>query len=171
MLERSQPKPMVSVTEVDHHPSGRSRGKPPGPPQWTGWLQIGLSSLLAVLFLAMLGKVREQSTELRRLEQRVQGLENSRALDRTTVLEEQQRAMLRRLQSLESGNKRLEAIEQQQERWREALADMQNRTLRRLELPPQGPVAPPISSPGRIGSPGPGRPEAGVLRPPSSSAP
>ncbi len=158
--------PMVSVTEIDPPPSGRSRRLPPGPPQWIGWLQIGLSSLLAVLFLAMLGKLREQSTELRRLEQRVQGLENSRALDRTTVLEEQQRAMLKRLQSLENGSKRLEAIEQQQERWREALADMQSRTLRRLDLPPQAPpTAPQPPYPARTGTAAPGRPDAGVLRP------
>jgi hypothetical protein len=88
------------------------------------------------------------------------------------VLEEQQRAMLKRLQSLENGSKRLEAIEQQQERWREALADMQTRTLRRLDLPPQAPPTTPLPPfPPRSGTATPGRPDAGVLRPSPAPTP
>ena len=86
---------MVSITDRDDDGSRRSPPPPsPGPPLWTSWLQIGLSSMLAVLFLVILGKTREQSQLLMKLEQRLQGLENSRALDRTLVLEEQQRAMV-----------------------------------------------------------------------------
>jgi hypothetical protein len=130
-------------------------------------LQIGLSSMLAVLFLVMVTKTREQNLLLRRLEQRVQGLENSRSLDRTSVLEEQQRAMVERLQKLETGTTRLEAIEQQQEQWRQGLSDLQERAVRRPEplqdlLPAPPPRPLPSESPGSNG---------GVLRPPAPGSP
>jgi TolA-binding protein len=121
--------------------------------------------MLAVLFLVMLAKTREQNQLLRQLEQRVQGLENSRALDRTSVLEEQQRAMVERLQKLESGNNRLEAIEQQQEQWRQALSDLQGRGIRR---PEPGPDLLPTPPPRPAPSP---RNEGDVLRPPAQGSP
>ncbi len=159
-------KRMVSTTDLDGDPTRRSP-TPSGPPAWIGWLQIGLSSMLAVLFLVMVAKTREQNLLLLRLEQRVQGLENGRALDRTSVLEEQQRAMVERLQKLEAGSTRLEAIEQQQEQWRQGLSDLQERAVRRPEaLPDLRPTPPPrplpSESPGSAG---------GVLRPPAPGSP
>jgi hypothetical protein len=167
---------MVSITDREDDGSRRSTPPPtPGPPLWTGWLQIGLSSMLAVLFLVILAKTREQSQLLMRLEQRLQGLENSRALDRTSVLEEQQRAMVGRLQTLEAGAQRLEALEQQQDQWRSALADLQGRAVRRPQRDPDLFPSPPMPSAGSAGRPG--QPPAdrgdggGVLRPPPVSSP
>ena len=116
----------------------------------------------------------DEQVELVRLEQRLQGLENSRALDRTSVLEEQQRAMVGRLQTLEGGAQRLEALERQQEQWRSSLADMQGRAVRRPQADPDlfPAAAPPSSSPG--GRPSPplsDRGDGGVLRPPAPGSP
>ncbi|MBM5822460.1 MAG: hypothetical protein FJ082_08405 [Cyanobacteria bacterium K_Offshore_surface_m2_011] len=166
---------MVSIT--DREDDGSRRSPPPpasGPPAWTSWLQIGLSSMLAVLFLVILGKTREQGQLLMKLEQRLQGLENSRALDRTSVLEEQQRAMVGRLQTLEAGAQRLAALEQQQDEWRSALTDLQGRAVRRPQRDPDPFPAPPMPSAGT------GRPAqvpaergdgGGVLRPPPVGSP
>ncbi len=165
---------MVSITDRDDDGSRRPLPAPPGPPLWTGWLQIGLSTMLAVLFLVILSKTLEQSQRLMRLEQRLQRLENSRALDRTSVLEEQQRAMVGRLQTLEAGAQRLEALERQQEQWRAALADMQSRAVRRPQLDQDpSPVSPmPSSGPGGRPSPPPSdRGNGGVLRPPPTGSP
>ncbi len=164
---------MVSITDRDDDGAGRPPQEPLGPPIWTGWLQIGLSTMLAVLFLVILSKTQEQNQRLLRIEQRLQGLENSRALDRTSVLEEQQRAMVGRLQTLESGAQRLEALERQQEQWRSALADMQGRAVRRPQADPDlFPTAPmPSAGPGRPSPPPSDRGDGGVLRPPTPASP
>ncbi|MCP9796407.1 MULTISPECIES: hypothetical protein [Cyanophyceae] len=173
---------MVSITDREDDRSRRSPPPPvPGPPPpaaglppWTSWLQIGLSSMLAVLFLVILAKTREQSQLLMKLEQRLQGLENSRALDRTSVLEEQQRAMVGRLQTLEAGAQRLEALEQQQDQWRSALADLQGRAVRRPQRDPDPFPATPVPSAGPGGRPAQApaeRGDGGVLRPPPVGSP
>lgn len=165
---------MVSITDRDDDGARRPPQAPLGPPIWTGWLQIGLSTMLAVLFLVILAKTREQGQLLMQLEQRLQGLENSRALDRTSVLEEQQRAMVGRLQTLESGAQRLEALERQQEQWRSSLADMQGRAVRRPQADPDLYPAVPVPSPGAGARPGPppaDRSDGGVLRPPAPASP
>jgi hypothetical protein len=154
-------KPMVSISDFEGEESRRTR-TPPGPPVWTGWFQIGLSTMLGVLFLVMVAETREQNRLLHQLEQRVQGLENSRALDRTSVLEEQQRAMVERLQNLEADSRRLEAIEQQQEQWRQGLSELGGRPVRRPEpgpdlLPTPPPRPAPNQAPANAGD---------VLRPP-----
>jgi hypothetical protein len=152
---------MVSISDLDDDRSRRRPQTPAGPPAWSGWLQIGLSTMLAVLFLVMLAKTREQNQLLRQLEQRVQGLENSRALDRTSVLEEQQRAMLQRLQPLEAGARRLEA-------------DLQNRARRRPEPSLEPVPSPPMPSPAAGGKSAPSqtpRGDGGVLRPPAPGSP
>jgi hypothetical protein len=154
--------PMVSITDREDE-RVRRPPTPAGLPPWTGWLQIGLSTMLGVLFLVMLAKTREQNQLLRRLEQRVQGLENSRALDRTSVLEEQQRAMVERLQKLETGSMRLEAIEQQQEQWRQGLSELGGRAVRRPE-PPRDLLPAPPARPAPSQAPG---NEGDVLRPPA----
>ncbi len=161
---------MVSITDRDDDGARRQAQPPLGPPVWTGWLQIGVSTMLAVLFLVILSKSQEQNQRLMRLEQRLQGLENSRALDRTSVLEEQQRAMVGRLQTLESGAQRLEALERQQEQWRSALAEMQGRAVRRPQADPDLFLAEPMPS-ARPGPPPSDRGDGGVLRPPAPSSP
>jgi hypothetical protein len=70
-------------------------------PGWLFWLQLGLTTTVAVLFLVMLVKARQQSAELRTLQDKVAGIENSRALDRTTAIEDQLRSTADRLQAVE----------------------------------------------------------------------
>ena len=70
-------------------------------PTWLFWLQLGLSTTLAVLFVVMVVKPRQQSESIRQLQDKVAGIENSRALDRTTAIEDQLRTTAERLQSLE----------------------------------------------------------------------
>jgi hypothetical protein len=70
-------------------------------PTWLFWLQLGLSTTLAVLFVVMVVKTRQQSASIRQLQDKVAGIENSRALDRTTAIEDQLRTTAERLQSLE----------------------------------------------------------------------
>jgi biopolymer transport protein ExbB/TolQ len=106
---------MLSSPERPSDQHGRHRGgggERLALPGWLAWLQLSLSSMLVVLFLVLLSQSREQNRQLQRLEQRVQGLENSRALDRTTALEGQLRAMLVRLQSLERQGTSLAAAQQ-----------------------------------------------------------
>jgi len=119
--------------------SGLGSGSGSGPqaqlPDWLPWLQAGLTAMLAVLFLVMVGKLRQQSSQLRGLQERVQGLENSRALERTTALEEQLRSTATRLQALERSNVQLEGLSSDNARLRRELQQ-----LRRPVTP--APVAP-----------------------------
>jgi TolA-binding protein len=85
-------------------------GAPSQLPDWVPWLQVGLTSMLVVLFVVLVGKTRQQNNQLQELRERVQGLENSRALERTTALEQQLRSTVDRLQDLERGQARLNAI-------------------------------------------------------------
>ena len=82
----------------------------PAMPEWVNWVQAGLTALLLVLFLVMLGKSRQQSANIRLLQEQVQGLQNSRALDRTTGLEQQLRSAVERLQVLERSAARVDAL-------------------------------------------------------------
>ncbi|MDA0718325.1 MAG: hypothetical protein O2839_08965 [Cyanobacteria bacterium] len=77
---------------------------------WVPWLQAGVTAMLVVLFLVIVGKARQQSDTIRQLEERVQGLENSRALDRTTGLEQQLRSTVERLQAVERNGTRIDAL-------------------------------------------------------------
>ncbi|MCP9774202.1 hypothetical protein KBY58_08065 [Cyanobium sp. HWJ4-Hawea] len=70
-------------------------------PDWAPWVQAGFSAMLAVLFLVLVGKMREQGSQIRTLQERVQGLENSRALAQNSGLEEQLRSAVERLQVVE----------------------------------------------------------------------
>ena len=70
-------------------------------PAWLVWLQLGLSTTLAVLFVVMLVKTRQQSVAIQQLQDKIAGIENSRALDRTTAIEDQLRTTAERLQALE----------------------------------------------------------------------
>jgi len=82
----------------------------PEMPDWAPWLQAGFSTMLAVLFLVIVGKMRQQSSHIRGLQERVQGLENSRALERTSGLEQQLRTTVERLQVVERASANVQAL-------------------------------------------------------------
>jgi hypothetical protein len=48
---------------------------------WVPWLQAGVTALLVVLFVVIVGKTRQQNATIRQLQERVQGLENSASGD------------------------------------------------------------------------------------------
>lgn len=80
------------------------------PLSWVPWLQAGVTAMLLVLFVVMVGKTRQQSAAIRQLQERVQGLENARALERTAGLEQQLRTTVERLQVVERNNARIDAL-------------------------------------------------------------
>ena len=94
----------------DRSPSAERLQSLPDLPDWAPWFQAGLTALLAVLFLVMVGKMRDQNSHIRALQERVQGLENSRALDKTSGLEEQVRSTAERLQSVERTTAALQTL-------------------------------------------------------------
>ena len=96
----------------------------PGFRDWAWWLQIALSTAMVVLFAVMVVNSRRQSRSIRVLEQRIQGLENSRALDRTAAVEEQLRAMVSRLQKLEARESRMDGPGGLLQRFDEELLDL-----------------------------------------------
>jgi len=59
------------------------------------WLPIAMSSLLLVLFLVVVNRQQAQAQLLTELLRRVQDLQDSRALEGTTVLEQQELRQLR----------------------------------------------------------------------------
>jgi predicted nuclease with TOPRIM domain len=97
--------------------------------------------MLAVLFLVMVGKLRQQSTQLHQLRERVEGLENSRALERTTALEAQLRSTAARLQALERTNAELESLSDTNARLRQEVQQ-----LRR----PVAPAGPSLAEPAPV---------------------
>lgn len=151
---------------------GRGVGLEPAPagmPAWLPWLQLAISTTLAVLFVVVLARSREQSRQLGVLQQRVQGLETSRALDRTGLLEQQLRSTVERLQSLEGEQRRLgELLREQAEQGLQR--QRQERSAAAADgggtpAPPAPPLPPPAAEAGAPGA------AAGVLRPPSAVAP
>lgn len=111
-------------------------------PDWVPWLQVGLTSMLVVLFVVVVGKTRQQNNQLQELRERIRGLENSRALERTTALEQQLRSTVDRLQDLERGQARLNAIGSDTAQLRQEL-----RQLRKSSQDQVGtPAGPPASS-------------------------
>ena len=78
------------------------------------WGGAGLTALLAVLFVVLLQQVRQQGQQLRSLQDRLQTLENARALERTNALEEQLRSTVQRMQSLEGLEQTVQRLSQEQ---------------------------------------------------------
>ena len=121
-------------------------------PEWTIWIQVGLTTLLAVLFLVILDKGRQQSAKIQLLEQRLQGLENSRALDRTTALEQQLRSTVERLQRLERNTSRIDSLTAESKDLQKQLFQLRTEALKQNssnpELPPLQPLPPLKPSPG-----------------------
>jgi TolA-binding protein len=153
--------------------SGSERNERTPPlPEWLPWLQLGVTTMLAVLFLVMLAKGRELNRSLRQLEQRVQGLENTRALDRTTAMEQQLRSMLQRLQKLEAEGVRLQAVEGQQQQLEQELLQLRGRSAGLIPIPEVPAVRPPQSvtpspPPPPVPAAPPLRQGTSVIRPPS----
>jgi len=109
-------------------------------PDWLPWLQIGVSSLLAVLFVVLLIKSRDQNQRLQQLEMRLQGVESSRSLDRTAALEQQLRTLAERLRGMEGQREELESTRRERDEMRAELEQIRQAT------PPPG-QAPPGSMP------------------------
>lgn len=130
-----------------------------GIPGWLPWLQLAISTTLAVLFVVVLARSREQSRQLGVLQQRVQGLETSRALDRTGLLEQQLRSMVERLQSLEREQRR-----QEQSLREQAELGLQLERLQRRQPGGEGRGAGSPATPAA-----PGEPAAGAPRPPANA--
>ncbi|MFS6828602.1 hypothetical protein [Cyanobium sp. ATX-6F1] len=86
---------------------------------------------MAVLFVVAIQRLQEQNQSLRQLEQRLQVLENARALERTNALEQQLRATVERVHGLEDDQGRVADLARAQQQ----LADQ----VQRLQsLPPGG---------------------------------
>ena len=118
----------------------------PEMPDWAPWLQAGLTAMLAVLFVVMVGKMRQQSSSIRGLQERVQGLENSRALDRTSGLEQQLRATVERLQVVERSNAHLQVLDRENKRLNDQLGQLRSAGTKPApvdDLPPLLPAVKP----------------------------
>ena len=118
----------------------------PEMPDWAPWLQAGLTAMLAVLFVVMVGKMRQQSSSIRGLQERVQGLENSRALDRTSGLEQQLRATVERLHVVERSNAHLQVLDRDTKRLNDQLGQLRSAGTKPApvdDLPPLLPAVKP----------------------------
>jgi septal ring factor EnvC (AmiA/AmiB activator) len=161
----------------DHDSSTRKRSRgsqnPGGQPLWLSWVQLGISTMLVVLFLVMLGKVREQATTIGELEQKIRTIENERSQDRTKAMEQQLESMIQRLQSVEQVGDQLRNVDRQQQALKQDLQQLRNTPHLPVEaLEPQSspnptpPSANPMRSPLLPGSP---KPSPAVVRPPSGN--
>jgi hypothetical protein len=132
------------MTPAPDQPGSSSPG--PGPnAAWVTWLQAGVTAMLVVLFLVIVGKTRQQSATIRQLQERVQGLENSRALDRTTGLEQQLRSTVERLQAVERNSARINTLSGENASLRQELRQL--RTPRDPDNQPRQPTEPGVVSP------------------------
>ena len=120
---------------------------------WAPWLQAGVTAMLVVLFLVIVGKSRQQNATIRQLQERVQGLENSRALDRTTGLEQQLRTTVERLQAVERNGTRIDGLSRETANLRAELSKLraagpnEAAAPKTDELPLGVPRLPPLRSP------------------------
>ena len=125
----------------------------PAPLAWVPWLQAGVTAMLVVLFLVVVGKARQQSATIRQLQERVEGLENSRALDRTTGLEQQLRSAVERLQTVERNSARIDGLSREAASLRAELSRLRgpagtpNGGPSRGDEPPLLPPLPPLKTP------------------------
>lgn len=104
-------------------------------PNWFRWLGAGLTAMLGVLFVVLLQQVRQQAQTIQTIESRLQGLENARAVERTSALEQQLRATSERLQGLERLRGSLESLGQEQNQLRQEVRRLANRAPLLPELP------------------------------------
>jgi hypothetical protein len=140
------PAPDQAAISTDASPNGATLA-------WVPWLQAGVTTMLVVLFLVIVGKSRQQNDTIRQLQERVQGLENSRALDRTTGLEQQLRTTVERLQSMERNGTRIDGLSRETANMRAelsrslGLAGAPNGSAYRGDEPPLLPPLPPLKTP------------------------
>ena len=79
------------MTPAPDHPASGSNGSGSNAATlaWVPWLQAGVTAMLVVLFLVIVGKARQQSATIRQLQERVQGqLLLVRELERVRELEQ-----------------------------------------------------------------------------------
>jgi len=120
---------------------------------WVPWLQAGVTAMLVVLFLVIVAKSRQQNDTIRQLQERVQGLENSRALDRTNGLEQQLRTTVERLQAVERNGTRIDGLSRETTNLRAELSKLraarpsQATAPKTDELPLAVPPLPPLRPP------------------------
>ena len=120
---------------------------------WVPWLQAGVTAMLVVLFLVIVRKSRQQNDTIRQLQERVQGLENSRALDRTTGLEQQLRSTVERLQAVERNGTRIDGLSREIANLRAELSKLratrpsETADPKTDELPLGVPALPPVRPP------------------------
>ncbi len=100
--------------------------------------------MLAVLFVVMVGKMRQQSSSIRALQERVQGLENSRALERTSGLEQQLRTTVERLQVVERSNAQLRALSSDNKLLNDQLRQLRASGTKLAPADELPPVLPPV---------------------------
>ena len=132
----------------------------PAAPPWLGWFQLGLSSMLAVLFLVMLAWSREQGRDLRQLRMRVDTLESSSSLEKAADQNGQLRTLTQRFEDLESrATQQLERSEAERVRLQQLLVEMRERAGSSGQQP-RGAAADGDPQPTRLPTPG-----ATVLRP------
>jgi TolA-binding protein len=158
---RIDPSAVVLPPYSEHH------GQELCVPGWLLWLQVAFSTMLLVLFLVTLARSRDQNRTIQRLQQRLEVLENSRALDPTPALSEQLRSTVERLQTLEKqeGSRR-EAMDQEREQLQEDL-----RKLRQAAMQPSAPSGASSDAGAGARSGAPGAPEARSSSPPSLMRP
>ncbi len=131
------------------------RRTPPGPERRTPWLwlPVALSTTLLVLFAVVVNRQQAQAQRIGELSNRVRALEQSRALERTAVLEQQLRAMLSRLQTMEKGGLELMSKERDQqqviERLQSELEQVRNALLTQGGSAADGLLLPSPASGGR----------------------
>lgn len=118
-------------------------------PVWLPWLQLGATTLLAVLFVMLLIKSRDQNQRLQQLDVRLQGIENNRSLDRSAALEQQIRTLAERMRSLEGQRQELEATRRERDEMRSELRQLRATTPVR---PPSTIGSPPVPPPPLPGS-------------------
>jgi cell shape-determining protein MreC len=98
--------------------------------------------MLLVLFLVVVNRQQAQAQRIGELLSRVQDLEQSRALERTAVLEQQLRSMVNRLQQLEKQNKQQEQLVSQVQSLQEELQLLRRSASRPLDLSGEAIAAP-----------------------------
>lgn len=131
---------MVSATDPRPEPLDNEMVMP----TWLFWLQLGLSTMLAVLFVVTLVKTRQQSLAIRDLQDKIAGIENSRALDRTTAIEDQLRSTSERLQAVERQGAQMAALIAENARLRQAASKAAAERVVPTPPPPlDGAVPPP----------------------------
>lgn len=108
----------------------------PAPPPWVSWIQMGLSAMLAVLFLVVLSRSLEQGRALRQLQIRLETLESSRNLEKAADQNSQLRILTQRLQALETHvGERMERSESERLRLQQLLSDLRSRMTPARALP------------------------------------